>query len=356
MPTAAVVWAPGQPFSLEEVELDDPRPDEVRVRMLAVGMCHTDLNAASGALPYPLPGVLGHEGVGVVEATGAAVTRTRPGDRVVLTFTSCGRCRGCRGGHPAHCDHQMELNLFGGRRADGSATLRHKRADLNGHFFGQSSFATHALVDERGIVVLPSHLTDAELPILAPLGCGAQTGAGAILNIIRPRPGDTIAIAGVGAVGLSAIMATRMTPAGAVIAIDRVQSRLDLARELGATHTSLGECPQNVDAIIDTTGNIGLLEMLIDNLGVAGQIALIGAPTAGTRASFDVNRLLLGRSIRGVTLGDSEPETFIPTLIDAHRQGSFPLEKLVRTYPFEDINRAAIDASEGVAVKPVLVF
>lgn len=368
MPRAAVVWTRGGPFSLEEVELDEPRPDEVRVRMVAVGMCHTDLNAVHGALPYPLPGVLGHEGVGVVEEVGAAVRRTRPGDRVLLTFTSCGHCRGCRGGHPAHCDRQLELNLFGGRRADGSATLRHKGADLNGHFFGQSSFADQAIADERGVVVLPDDLTEADLPVLAPLGCGAQTGAGAILNILRPRPGETIAVTGAGAVGLSAVMAARMSPAGAVIAVDRVPSRLDLARELGATHTvdtsaqPLGEAlldltgGAGVDAVVETTGNTALLETLIDGLGVAGRIAVIGAPQAGARASFDVNRLLLGRTVHGVTLGDSEPETFVPALLAAHRRGAFPLDRLVRTYPFEEINRAARDAAAGIAVKPVLVF
>lgn len=226
MTTAAVVWTPGAPFSLEKVELDAPRPTEVRVRMIATGLCHTDLNAASGALPYPLPGVLGHEGVGVVEETGPAVTGIRPGDRVLLTFTSCGQCRGCRAGHPAHCDHQMGLNLFGGRRLDGTATIRHDDTELNGHFFGQSSFATHALADQRGIVVLPDHIPDADLPVLAPLGCGVQTGAGAVLNVVRPAPGTTIAIAGAGAVGLSAVMATRLTAAGDVIAIDRVPARL----------------------------------------------------------------------------------------------------------------------------------
>ncbi|HEY2701351.1 MAG TPA: NAD(P)-dependent alcohol dehydrogenase [Pseudonocardiaceae bacterium] len=366
MATAAVVWQQGEPFRLTEIHLDKPRATEVHVRLLAVGMCHTDLNAASGALPFPLPGVLGHEGVGIVEDIGEDVTRVRVGDRVLLTFTSCGRCRGCRSGHPAHCDDQMTLNLFGGRRPDGSTPLHHADGtELNAHFFGQSSFATEAIADERGVIPLPDDLDDATLPVLTPLGCGAQTGAGAILNVLRPAPGSTLAVAGAGAVGLSAVMtAAAMTAVSRVIVIDRYPDRLRLASELGATDTiDTTEIPldqalldANVDYAIETTGNTTVLETLIDNLGVAGHVAVIGAPRGGSRASFDVNRLLLGRTIHGVTLGDSEPQAFIPTLLDAWRAGRFPIDRLVRTYPFADINKAAEDAASGRTIKPVLIF
>ncbi|MFI5612573.1 alcohol dehydrogenase catalytic domain-containing protein [Amycolatopsis sp. NPDC051903] len=359
MTTAAVIWQEGQEFSLEDVELDEPRPDEVRVRLVATGMCHTDLSVAHGVTPFPLPGVLGHEGVGVVEEVGSRVVRTKPGDRVLLTFTSCGRCGNCRGGHPALCEHHLPLNLFGGRRADGTATIRHKGEDLGCHFFGQSSFAQHAIVDERSVVVL-GDLAEADLPALAPLGCGLQTGAGAILNVLRPTPGSTVVVAGAGAVGLAAVMAAaRMSPAAEVVVVDRVASRLELAKRLGATSVLEASAPgalAGADFAVDTTGNVGVIENLVAGLAVGGTCALIGAPRAGSRASFDVNRLLPGRSIVGVTLGDGEPETLVPLLAAAHARGDFPMETFQKTYAFEDINTAAADAASGAVVKPILLF
>lgn len=365
--TAAVTRAAGDPFQLEQVRLAAPRGDEVIVRMVAAGVCHTDLSAAAGSIPFPLPGVLGHEGAGVVEQVGDRVTRARIGDPVLLTFTSCGRCAACRGGHPAYCADHLRLNLLGGRRADGSATLAARGQDIHGHFFGQSCFSTRALVDERSLLVLPTGITDSELAVLAPLGCGMQTGAGAVLNELRPHPGSTLAVTGAGAVGLAAAMAAAMTPAVRVIVVDRVASRLELAGELGAltVDTSRQDLPETlreltdgrgVDFALETTGSTSVLEAMVGALAVRGQCAVVGAPPAGATASFDVNALLPGRTIRGVTLGDSEPETFLPLLIAAYRDGLFPLDRLQRTYPFEDINRAAADAMSGATVKPVLTF
>lgn len=366
--TAAVVTERGGRFELAEVQLAALRPDEVQVRLVATGMCHTDLSVVAGVTPFPLPGVLGHEGVGVVTAVGAAVTRTRPGDRVLLTFTSCGRCPNCRDGHPAYCDGHLPLNLLGGRRVDGSATVRRDGVELNAHFFGQSSFSREVLADERGVVVLPADLAEDELPVLAPLGCGVQTGAGAVLNVLRPRPGSTLVVAGAGAVGLSAVMAARMTAVSRIVVVDRVASRLAVALELGATDVvdtrehdlrdgvlaaTSGRGP---DHVVETTGVVPVLDALIDVLAVGGCCAVVGAPGAGSRGGFDVPRLLPGRTIRGVTLGDSEPETFLPFLVDAHRRGALPLEKIQRRYRFEDINQAAQDAAAGITIKPVLVF
>lgn len=366
--TAAIVAERGGRFELAEVELAPPGPGEVRVRMVAAGVCHTDLSVVAGVTPFPLPGVLGHEGVGVVIAVGERVTRTRPGDRVLLTFTSCGRCPGCRGGHPAYCDDHLPLNLLGGRRADGSATVRRAGADLNAHFFGQSSFSREALADERGVVVLPADLAEDELPVLAPLGCGVQTGAGAVLNVLRPRPGSTLVVAGAGAVGLAAVMAARMTAVSRIVVVDRVPGRLRLALELGATDVvdtrerGIADSVRAVtggrgaDHVVETTGVVPVLDELVDVLAVGGCCAVVGAPRTGSRGSFDVPRLLPGRTISGVTLGDSEPETFIPFLVDAHRRGELPLERIQRRYRFEDINEAAADAASGATVKPVLVF
>lgn len=368
MTTAAVVFNHGDPFTLHEVRLDALRPDEALVRMVATGVCHTDVSAAKGSIPFPSLAVLGHEGAGVVQQVGAQVTRARPGDRVLLTFTSCGRCAACRGGHPAYCASHLQLNLLGGRRADGSATVWDGDRELNAHFFGQSSFATAAVADERSLVVLPPDVSEEELAVLCPLGCGLQTGAGAVLNVLRPRPGASVAVTGAGAVGLAAVMATRFTPTMQVIVIDRVPSRLALAAELGATHT-IETTDQDltssvmaltggrgVDYAVETTGNVAVLEALSASLAVGGECAVIGAPRAGSRASFDVNNMLPGRTIRGVTLGDSEPESFVPFLVQAYRRGLFPLDRLQRRYPFTDINTAVADAASGVTIKPVLVF
>lgn len=364
--TAAVVEAPGQPFTFHEVELDDPRPDEVLVRMTAAGLCHTDLGVQAGHIPFPLPGVLGHEGAGVVEAVGSAVTRVKPGDRVALSFTSCGRCRRCRDGHPAYCATWQAANVNNkGVRADGSPTLRRRGTALGGRFFGQSSLGAQALVDERCAVAV-----DRDLPpeLVAPLGCGVQTGAGTVLNVLRPRPGDTLAVFGTGAVGLSAIAAAALTPLGAVVAVDRVDGRLDLAMDLGATHrvhtgrddvaATLARITggAGLDHVVDTTADRGLLRTAVEALGSLGTAAVLGVAPVGTELALDYLGLLVGRSVVGVTEGDSDPETFIPALADLHRRGRLPLDRIVRTYPFREINRAVADARDGVAVKPVLLF
>jgi aryl-alcohol dehydrogenase len=362
---AAVVESAGAGFSLTEVELAEPRPDEVLVRVVAAGVCHTDLGVAAGALPFPLPGVLGHEGAGVVEAVGSAVSRVAPGDQVVLSFTSCGRCGGCRSGHPAYCEAWLPLNLFGGARADGSPTVSRDGESLGGHFFGQSSFARHALVDQRSLVKVP---LDAPLELLAPLGCGVQTGAGAVWNVLKPAPGASIVVTGAGAVGLSAIMAATLTPAARLIAVDRVPARLELARELGATHTvdtttaDLNEAIDELtggagaDGVVETTGNTGVAGAAISALAVRGTAVLVGAPAFGSTVPLDVNFMMPGRNVVGLTLGDSETETLIPVLAGLVTAGRMPVEKLIRHYRFEDIQRAVGDVVSGETIKPVLRF
>ncbi|MEU4232260.1 NAD(P)-dependent alcohol dehydrogenase [Nonomuraea sp. NPDC026600] len=362
---AAVVESAGEGFHLTQVELADPRPDEVLVRMVAAGLCHTDLGVAAGALPFPLPGVLGHEGAGVVEEVGSAVTRVRPGDQVLLSFTSCGRCANCRDGHPAYCAAWLPLNLLGGARADGSPTVTRDGAALGGHFFGQSCFARHALVDERSLVKLPA---GAPLDLLAPLGCGVQTGAGAVWNVLHPRPGATLVVTGAGAVGLSAIMAARLTPATRVIAVDRVPARLELAAELGATHTvdtttadlaeAIGEITggRGADGVVETTGNVTVASAAVGVLAARGTAVLVGAPPFGSTVPVDVNFMLPGRRVVGLTLGDSETESLIPVLAELVSDGRLPIDRLIKHYKFEEIQRAAGDIVSGAAVKPVLRF
>ncbi|MGP4045807.1 NAD(P)-dependent alcohol dehydrogenase [Streptomyces sp. 2A115] len=368
MPTttrAAVVESGGAPFALADVELDEPRANEALVRIVAAGLCHTDLGVASGGLPFPLPGVLGHEGAGIVEAVGADVTGVEPGDHVVLSFTSCGSCRNCRDGHPAYCATWLPLNLLGGGRADGSSTISRDGNPIGGHFFGQSSFAERALVDERSLVKVDK---DVPLESLAPLGCGVQTGVGAVWNVLKPESGSTLVVLGAGAVGLSAVMAARLTPATTVIAIDKVGERLELARELGATHTvNAGEADiaeavleltggQGADGVVETTGNVAVLRKGADMLAARGTLVVVGAPPFGTEVALDVNALLPGRRVVGLTLGDTETQTGIPALVQLVRDGRLPLDRLIGYYPFAEIDQAVRDMKAGKTIKPVLTF
>jgi aryl-alcohol dehydrogenase len=360
---AAVVDSPGAPFVVSEVVLDDLHPGEVLVQMVATGLCHTDLGVQAGGIPFPLPGILGHEGAGIIRAVGPGVSGVQPGDHVLLSFTSCGACAACRAGHPAYCRTWLPQNLLTGRRADGSATVTRAGAEIGGRFFGQSSFAAHAVVDERSVVVVDQ---DAPLDVLAPLGCSVQTGFGTVWNVLRPGPGSSLAVLGAGAVGLSAVMAASLLPLGAVIAVDRVRERLELARDLGATHTidatsedvgaRLAEITGGLDACLDTTGLPSVLRTGVDALAPRGACAVVGAPPAGTEVSFDVQSLLPGKRILGVTLGDGEPRTLIPQLVALHRQGRLPLEKLVRSYSLDELDAAAADMHHGRTVKPVVQF
>ena len=363
--TAAVVETGGAEFTLSEVELTDPQPDEIRVRLVAAGLCHTDLGVASGALPFPLPGVLGHEGAGIGEAVGPNVSTVDVGDHVLLSFTSCGSCGNCRDGHPAYCATWLPLNLIGGARADGTSPVSRGGEAIGGHFFGQSSFAHHAVVDARSAVKVDP---DAPLDLLAPLGCGVQTGVGAVWNVLNPRPGQTVLITGAGAVGLSAVMAAALTPASKVIVVDRVPERLELARELGATHVinaaevdTAEELTKitagaGVDGAVETTGNVGVLRTAIDALAPRGTAVIVGAPAFGTEVPVDVNAMIPGRSIVGLTLGDSETQTLIPVLVDLVRSGRLPIDRLITHYAFDDINTAVADMVAGTSIKPVLRF
>jgi aryl-alcohol dehydrogenase len=360
--TAAVVHEARAPFTLENVELDEPRPDEVRVRMVASGLCHTDLSARAGAFPFPLPGVLGHEGAGVVEHVGADVRDVAPGDHVLASFCSCGACPQCRAGHPAYCAQFHQLNLFGGTRADGSHTISRDGQPIHGHFFGQSSFARHALILERSLVKVAP---DAPLTVLAPLGCGIQTGAGAVLNVLRPDPGTSLAVFGTGAVGCAAIMAAALSGVARIVAVDLVSTRLDLARRLGATDLVDASAGDALDALrdlggmdyaIEATGSPAALAQAILSLSPLGTCAILSTYPRGTTIPLDVNHMIDGRRVMGVSEGDSDPRRFIPALVKLYEQGRLPIDALIRNYPFDQIERAAADAQAGVAIKPVLTF
>lgn len=359
---AAILRQVNAPFSLEKVELAPPQEHEVVVRIVATGMCHTDLSVRAGHLPFPaLPCVLGHEGSGIVTAVGAGVERVAVGDPVLMSFAACGGCDRCAAGEPAYCRDFFRLNMLG-KRLDGSCTHHQHDEPIQACFFGQSSFASHALVHERNLVKVP---TDLPLELLGPLGCGLQTGAGAVLNYLKPEPGSSLAVFGAGAVGLAAVMAAKIAGCSTIIAVDIHDSRLQLARELGATHTVNSARDDLADAIrgitrggvnhsVEATGIPAVMAASIELLAKPGQAALLGAARFGAKVEIDMLALSGGNSIKALTEGDAVPDEFIPHLIELYRQGRFPFDRLVRFYDFEQINQAVEDAESGATIKPVI--
>ncbi len=365
--TAAVAREHRAPLSLEQLELDEIRDNEVRVRMAATGVCHTDAVVRDGGAPTPLPAVLGHEGTGIVEEVGRSITTVSPGDHVVLAAAYCGTCRQCRAGLMAYCENLFAQD-FGGRRTDGTTAL--STADgtpISSHFFGQSSFSTYANVVETSIVrVDPS----APPEVLAPLGCGINTGAGSVLNELRPPAGSSFAVTGAGAVGLAAVMAARVAGCTTIVAIDLHDSRLELAREIGATHTINSRTADMVDDlsaitggeginyVLDTTGVPAVVSGAAGALSIRGTLALVGAAAPGTKASLDIDvpSLVKGWTFKTIVQGSSVPQVFIPIMVELWKQGRFPIDKLVKTYKLDDINTAFNDSESGATVKPVVVF
>jgi len=360
--TAAVTRATRSPMSLETLELEAPRDDEILVRVVAAGVCHTDIAMRDQAYPVPQPIVLGHEGAGIVEKAGSGVTGIVPGDHVVMSYNFCGTCPSCTAGAATYCYDFFGRN-FAGARADGTTPISGGNGTVHGNFFGQSSFADFALCNVRNVVNVPK---DVPLELLGPLACGVQTGAGAVFNVLRMAAGASFAVFGAGSVGLSAVMAAVVAGASPIIAVDPVESRLALARELGATHTvnpSQDNPSQEivrltgagVDFALEATGIPAVIRQAVESLAPRGLCGIVGAAPAGSEMTLDVLHLMTaGRTLRGIVEGDANPKAFIPVLIDLYRNGRFPFDKLIRFYPFDRVNEAIDDAESGRVVKPVL--
>lgn len=361
---AAVARAGAPRFTLETLELDPPRPDEILVKIAGVGLCHTDLLFKSGAAGNPLPAVLGHEGSGSVVAVGDKVRKVRPGDQVLITFRSCGGCDRCASGEPAYCRSMPRLN-YSGVRTDGSKSLRAGAEAVAGNFFGQSSLASHALTYERNVVPVPPGLP---LEILGPLGCGVQTGAGAVMRSLACPRGSSILILGGGSVGLSAVMGAAIQGCSRIVLLEPHAARRALGLELGATDVldpagtpDLAAAvrrlaPAGVDFVLDTTGLPALMNAAMGCLGSHGVLGLVGVPPPGAPAPGDLRAILaLGLTIKGIIEGDSEPDVFLPELLAHYQAGRLPLEKLVKTYPLSEINEAIAAQHGGQCVKVVLI-
>jgi len=364
---AAICYGADKPFSIEDVTLETPRADEVLVRIVACGVCHTDMAVRDAQLPTPLPVILGHEGAGIVEAVGADVTHVKVGDRIIMSFNSCGHCPSCDIEKPTYCYNFVPENWLG-TRPDGSFTAHQGDAGVNANFFGQSSFATYAIGHARNVVKVPDSAADVPLAILAPLGCGLMTGSGAVLRSMNVRAGMPIAVFGTGAVGLGAIMAAKIAGANPIIAVDVHDSRLELARELGATHTINGKtrnapeeiralCPQGLGYAFDTTGINKIIEQAADLVAPLGIVGIVGASSPTDNLSLNEAAFMGGgKRLMGILGGDSDLFDFLPELIEHHLAGRFPHDKLIRTFPFAQINEAFHASESGAVVKSVLVM
>jgi len=358
---AAVVRKKGGPFLIEELELDEPREDEVIVRIAGAGLCHTDLAARDQLVPSPFPIVLGHEGSGIVEKIGKRVQKVKPGDHVVLSYVACGACGPCRKGMEHICLKSFEYNFLGAR-PDGSRTMRKGKEVINGSFFGQSSFATHALASERNTVKVAD---DVPIEGLGPMGCGVQTGAGGVINALSAKPGSTLVVFGTGGVGMSAVMAGVLCGCSRIIAVDVKETRLKAALELGATHVINPSQSDPVEAIrqitgegaeytLDTTGIPAVINQAVEALAVGGRCGLIGISTPDACLETPIGALMPGRSIFGIIEGNAVSDVFIPEMVELHKQGRFPIDRMITFYDLDRINEAVEDAESGRTLKAVL--
>lgn len=350
--TAALVPEKGAPFQLEALELADPGPDELVVRVAACGVCQTDVHGRDDYFGIPFPCVFGHEGAGTVERAGAAVTKVRPGERVVMTSPACGNCGACRRGLPGYCVEARRIK-FGGRLRDGRIPLKKNGSPVSGGFFQQSAFATHALATEGNVVRLPD---DLPLEVAAAFACGVNTGAGAVLNVLKPQPGSSVAVFGAGSVGLAAVMAARISRCAAICAVDLHDNRLELARELGATEVCKPGARnlKDIQYSVEAAGSPQALRDAVDCLAPLGTCCLVGSARKGAEARLEMTQLQHGRTVRGCIQGDAPPGEFFPRLFELWRAGRLPVERLIAYYDLAEVNRAVADSLSGKTVKPVL--
>lgn len=362
--TVALVEAPGADFELVEVDLDQPRAGEVLVRVVATGLCHTDITMRSFLPESMFPNVFGHEGTGVVEEVGEGVEGISVGDHVVLSFRSCRGCAACRDGIPAYCEQTLLLNYMG-MRVDGTTTTSRDGSPVFSSFFGQSSLGRHALVGAECCVVVDPSL---DLAHLAPFGCGYQTGVGTVLNVLRPGPEDSLVLYGAGAVGLAAVAAARTTGTGTVVAVDLQPARLAEAARLGAVPLDASglageEVVQAVrdltgggaSCAIDTTAVPAVVKQGLQSLRTRGTLVALGL--GADEYPVDATDLLQGgKRLMSSLEGDSDPQEMVPRMIAMRAAGDLDLDPLVTTYPFERINDAVADVLAARVVKPVLVW
>ncbi len=360
---AAVMPEPHGRWTIETLEVAEPGPQEVLVRVVASGICQTDVHARDGFFPIPCPAVYGHEGAGVVERVGSAVTTLKPGDHVIMANPSCGECPDCLAGFETYCSNAPVLKQSG-YRADGtSLSFRRGQDPIYGSFFQQSSFASVTIAMARNTIRVPD---EAPLDILAAFPCGVNTGAGAVMNVLKPHPGDSYVSFGTGTVGFAGLLAAKLLGCNPIIAVDLFDERLALARNLGATHTVNAKDPKLVDEVRRLAGGRGAqfcleaagfpeaLRAAVDVLAPRGTACLVGSARTGVEVHLEMRTMQQGRTVRGCIQGESDVQSFLPRLITLYRAGKLPIERLVRHYPHTAINDAVADMLGGKTIKAVL--
>lgn len=360
---AAFVEEKGTPYQIRTLELAEPEGFDILVKMVASGLCRSDYGERTGN-SVEFPNVLGHEGAGIVEKVGEAVTEVKPGDHVILSYGYCGRCKHCVEGHPSSCSDWLAINNQGVNKR-GDYVLHTTEGKPVNNFFNQSAFSTHCLVDETNIVKVDK---DIDLRILGPLGCGLGTGSGAVFSVLKPKAASSIAIFGTGAVGFAAIMAAKIVGCQMIIAIDINEKRLEVAKECGATHvinsknTNPAEeimklsANQGMDYVIDTTGVPAVMTQALHSVTNSGTFI----PLAVTKKEFQLNTffdLVFGnKKIEGVLIGNTIPKIHLVHLIDFYKKGQFPFDRFIKFYSFDDINQAEADSLTGEVIKSVVVI
>lgn len=363
MEIQALVTTPEKDFEKRTLQLDDPKADEVLVRLVASGVCHTDATVLDRTLPVPYPAVLGHEGSGIVEKVGSNVTTVQPGDHVVLGFAYCGHCDNCLEGNAGGCENMMPLN-FSGKNKYGVSPIHTDEQQEVSQFFGQSSFATYTTVDEKNVVKVSK---DADLRYLGPFGCGIMTGSGTVLNSLAPEPGTSFVVFGTGAVGISGMLAAKISGCYPIIAVDIHDSRLELAKELGATHTINSTKEDPVEKIKEITGKgahysfetTGVPEVTLSALRclrIKGECATVAVGKRDLTLNVTNEIMLNAITLKGVIEGDAVPQLIIPKLVTFYQNGQFPIDKLVKFYEFEDVDQAFEDSKNGSTIKPILII
>ncbi|WP_110916753.1 zinc-binding dehydrogenase [Mycolicibacterium peregrinum] len=353
-------------ISIEHVDLAAPGPGEVRVRIAAAGVCHSDLHVTTGAWDVPAPVVLGHEGSGVVTAVGPGVDDLEPDDHVVLSWVpGCGECRACQADRPAQCALVASIVATGGTLYDGTTRLSNERGQIH-HYLGVSSYAEQVVVPRSGAIKVRK---DAPLEDIAIVGCAIATGVGAVRNTADVQPDSTVAVIGCGGVGLACVQGARLAGASRIVAVDVVAEKLSLARKLGATDTvdasavedvvaALREVlPDGYDYIFDAIGKIATTEQAIAALGLGGAAVIVGLPPAGERASFDPLALAeADQRILGSNYGSTVPERDIPQLVDEVMAGNLDLASMISARrPLAEAADALDDLAAGHALRQLLV-
>lgn len=360
---AALVREKGMPYEISEVKLAEPKEKDVLVKIVASGLCRSDYGERTGN-SIQFPNVLGHEGSGIVEKVGTSVTTVKPGDHVILSYAYCGECKHCAEGHPSSCSHWFEVNNMG-KNKRGEYVIHTLEGEAVNNFFNQSAFATYSLTDESNIVKVDK---DIDLRLVGPLGCGLGTGSGAVLSVLKPNAGSTIAVFGTGAVGFAAIMAAKIVGCSQIIAVDINDARLQTAKECGATTIINSKMTDPKEQIMELTKGIGV-DYTIDTTGVPPVMtqalqALTNSgtfiPLAVTKSNFELNTffdLVFGnKKMEGVLIGNTIPKFHLPRLLDFYKKGEFPFDRFVKFYDFQQINKAEADSLTGEVIKPVVVM